>query len=318
MVNEGGRVNPFAPLYKACNAPKTTLPDFPRIIDLEVTNSCNFRCIFCPTGNRSMKRPTGFMDFGVFVRIIEQCQDKCHGIRFIGWGEPLLHPDIAKFVEYATQSDILTHINTNASKLDTLKAGELVDAGLSSIKFSFQGVDKESYKTMRKIDFFEGMIKAIERMSIARGHRKFPYIAASTSVADETPEQIESFRERLEPIVDSLSIGKTIFGFMDLGAARLTPRERAMIERLIEEEPKTLKHPDPCPEVYDKLTIQWDGSVRVCCNDHSGETDLGNVMTSSLEAIWTHPTLTHYRERLANKEYSGPLCSTCYSYMAVT
>ena len=86
----------------------------------------------------------------------------------------------------------------------------------------------------------------------------------------------------------------------------------------VDDEEKSLKHPDPCPEVYDKLTVQWDGSVRVCCNDHSGETDLGNVMTSSLDTIWTHPVITHYRERLADKEYSGPLCSTCYAYMEVT
>lgn len=308
-------MNPFDSLYKACNSPKITLPDFPRIIDVEATNTCNFRCIFCPTGNRSMKRPSGFMREDIFRSIVDQCVDRCHGIRFIGWGEPLLHPQIMEFISYATENDILTHINTNASRLDMSKAEALVDAGLSSIKFSFQGIDRDSYKKMRKTDFFDGMIKAIERMNTARGHRKFPYIAASTSTTDETKEEIESFKEKLEPIVDSLSIGKTIFGFMDLTAARLTPQEKEMIEGLVEIEEKTLKHPDPCPEVYDKLTIQWDGTVRVCCNDHSGETNLGNVRTSALEDIWVHPVLTHYRERLANKEYSGPLCTTCYMYM---
>lgn len=265
-----------------------------------------------------MKRPSGFMGKDVFESIVDQCVDRCHGVRFIGWGEPLLHPEIVKFVSYATDNDILTHINTNASKLDMRMAEELVDAGLSSIKFSFQGVDGESYKAMRKTDFFEGMIKAIERMTVARGHRKFPYIAASTSTTEETKDQIESFRDRLEPIVDSLSIGKTIFGFMDLKAARLTDKEREMIEKMVAVESKTLHHPDPCPEVYDKLTIQWDGAVRVCCNDHSGATDLGNVKTSTLENIWVHPVITHYRERLANKEYSGPLCSVCYDYAGLT
>ena len=308
-------MNPFAPLYKACNAPKAVLVDFPRIIDIEATNTCNFRCIFCPTGNRSMKRPSGFMQKDLFEKIVDQCVDRCHGIRFIGWGEPLLHSDIVEFVSYATENDILTHINTNASKLDMILAEELVDAGLSSIKFSFQGIDRESYKKMRKTDFFEGMIKSIEGMNVARGPSRFPYIAASTSTTDETQEEIDSFKKRLEPIVDSLSIGKTIFGFMDLSAARLTPQEREMIEGMVEIEERTLKHPDPCPEVYDKLTIQWDGTVRVCCNDHSGETNLGNVKTSSLEDIWVHPILTHYRERLMQKEYSGPLCSTCYAYM---
>ena len=103
-------MNPFRPIYEICNAPKTALPDFPRIIDLEATNTCNFRCVFCPTGNRSMKRPSGFMREDLFRGVIDQCVDRCHGVRFIGWGEPLLHPEIVKFVSYATENDILTHI----------------------------------------------------------------------------------------------------------------------------------------------------------------------------------------------------------------
>ncbi len=307
-------MNPFKPLYDACNAPKDELIDFPRIIDLEVTNTCNFRCVMCPTGNRSMKRPSGFMNYGTFVRVVEQC-DGCHGIRFIGWGEPLLHPDIVRFVCFANQHDILTHLNTNASKLDLRMAEDLVDAGLSSIKFSFQGADKESYQQMRKTDFFEGMVRAIEKMHQARGHRKFPYISASTSLTDESPQIVEKFRERLEPLVDSLTIGRTIFGFMDLQVARLSEEEKQRIEPMIEWERANLRHPDPCPEVFDKLTIQWDGSVRVCCNDYNGLTNLGNVMTSPLRDIWRHKQIEEYRARLRKKDYDAPLCKDCWQYI---
>ena len=269
----------------------------------------------CPTGNRAQKRPSGFMTTDTFTRIIEECDGRVGGVRFIGWGEPTLLPDLHSFIQLATEFGLLTHVNTNASKLTDDMAEKLVDAGLSSIKFSFQGVDRESYGKMRKTDFFHGMLLAIKRMNFARGNRKYPFIAASTTVTDEPQHLIDSFREEIEQIVDHLSIGKTIFGFMDLKAARLTPKEREMIESLLEVEKDTLQHPDPCPEVFDKLTIQWDGSVRVCCNDYNGTTNLGNINTSSLEEIWTHPTIEGYRDRLSRGEYTGPLCENCWAYI---
>ncbi len=49
-------MNPFRPLYDLCNSPKGELIDFPRMIDVELTSSCNYRCLMCPTGNRSLAR----------------------------------------------------------------------------------------------------------------------------------------------------------------------------------------------------------------------------------------------------------------------
>ena len=285
------------------------------MLDVEVTDTCNFRCIMCPTGNRAMKRPSGFMSQKTFDRIIEEAEGRVKALRFIGWGEPTLNKELVLFISKATEAGLLTHLNTNGSKINQYIAEALVDSGLTSIKFSFQGVDRDSYAKMRKIDFFNGMLESINQVGLARGNHKYPFIAASTTTTDETPEQIEGFVSILEPMVDQLSIGKTIFGFIDMKAARLTPTERVMIETMIETEADRLVHPDPCPEVFDKLTVQWDGSVRVCCNDYNGKTNLGNINTDSLLDIWTHPVIEEYRDRLAQGDYGSELCKTCWSYL---
>lgn len=313
-------MNPFAPLYDQQNhgtaeEKHATLPDFPRLIDVELTNACNFRCLMCPTGNHSMQRQTGFMDERTMYGIIAECAPYETAIRFVRWGEPTLHLQLVSFIRAATEAGLLTHINTNGSKLTWDMACDLVDAGLSSIKFSFQGVDQKSYAEMRNIDFFDGMIETINTMLDARGdEHKLPFIAVSTSTTYETPEQIEAFRKRLGALVDHVSIGRTVFDYMDLKAVRLRPREKEMLERLSKLESVEKKHPDPCPQVWDSMSVNWDGSVSVCCNDFDNKAVVGRYPERSLKQLWMAPMFREYRERLIRKRYGGPLCSACYSY----
>jgi radical SAM protein with 4Fe4S-binding SPASM domain len=311
-------VNPFDPLYAQCNAGTNadkyaSLPDLPRLIDVEVTNSCNFRCLMCPTGNHQMTRASGFMSRDTFAALNRQCYGT--GLRFIGWGEPLLHPDIVDFIRDATAWGNPTHLNTNGSKIDRAMAHALVRAGLGSIKFSFQGADRASYAEMRNTDFFDALAGAVARMHLARGDNPLPYIHVSTTTTHEDDRTIERFRERFGRLADRVTVGRTVFAHLDLNAVRLRPDERARLETFMEYEPDGLEHPRPCPEVNDKLTVQWDGSVRVCCNDFDGATDLGNIDATPLKAIWRAKQIEDYRKTLAEDRYEGPLCSVCFDYM---
>jgi organic radical activating enzyme len=312
-------MNPFDRLYKIQDSgtaafKQETLQDYPIMVDIEPVGLCNFRCVCCPTGLQAITRKQGMMEDSVYYSLLSQCAAHDMAIRFIGWGEPTLHPRIVSFVQAATDVGVLTHMNTNGSKMTWDLACDLVDAGLSSIKFSFQGVDKESYEETRQVDFFEGMIEAINTVLDARGDGRQPFIAASTSTTHETPQQIEAFKKRLTHLVDYLSIGKTVFDFIDSKAVRLN---KDKFERLKALSTTDLKHPDPCPEVWDKLSVAWDGSIRVCCNDANGTTNLGNVV-DGIEKAWSHPTMLEYRGRLLDKDYSGPLCSSCYDYAGLS
>lgn len=315
--------DPFADIYQACNTgdPKDKLAglaDFPRMIDVELTNSCNFRCKMCPTGNLSMKRPTGLMRRETFDNLVRQCEPYGTALRFIGWGESTMHPDLISFIEWATDNGMMTHLNTNGKLLDLVMAIQLTEAGLTSIKFSFQGVDQSSYEKMRNIDFYDGVFDAICNMFIAGEDKKRPFISVSTTTTNEPEDMIEAFREKFERICDKVSIGKTTFDFINLDEVRLSEEDNASIRELASQQFEPMAHPDPCPEVYSKLSLSWDGTVRVCCNDHSGETNLGNINETSISKIWRHPTMEAYRERLSRKVYTGPLCSVCYDYLGVT
>lgn len=311
--------NPFAPLYATCNSGSNaskyaSLAPFPKIIDVELTSACNFRCLMCPTGNLSLKRPAGFMEQATFRALVTQCPADT-AYRFIGWGEPLLHPEITEFVGWPLG---LTHINTNGSKLTPALAEDLIRVGLKSLKFSFQGADRKSYAEMRNTDFFDELLAKAKMVKELRGTRPYPYLHISTSITYESSETVAAFRERAAQCADLVTVGHTTWDYFDSRAARLRPHEVERLEQLKALSTDKKRHPVPCNEIFDKLSIHYDGSVRVCCNDHSGETYLGNVNETPIAEIWRHPQIEAYRQTLAEGRYEGPLCSVCYDYSDLT
>lgn len=314
-------MNPLRPLYDRFNhgdpmAKYNELPDFPRMIDIEPCGLCNMRCLMCPTGIQALGRPQDFMHWKTWERILEQCAVNNTAIRFIGWGEPTLHPDLIDWISQASAHGLMTHINTNGTKMSPHFAYALIRSGLSSIKFSFQGVDRESYKAMRRTDFFDELMEAISTLRQARGSKSLPFIAASTSTTTETTEAIARFVEIISPLVDELTLGKTIFGFIDEDKA--STRQRLALDHARISENVEKRHPDPCPEVYDKLSIHWDGSVKICCNAYGNEGTIGNVNETSIAKLWRHPDMEAYRERLSRKNYEAPLCRDCWDYHDLT
>lgn len=67
-----------------------------------------------------------------------------------------------------------------------------------------------------------------------------------------------------------------------------------------------------CPEVFNKLSIDWDGRVSACCGDYDRIMTVGDVKAQSLKEIWHGNKMRHYRKMLANFRHAElPLCKNC-------
>ena len=313
-------MNPFAAIYKSCNSGDPAekyadLPDFPSVIDIEPTGLCNFKCLMCPTGVNALGRPQGFMKWEVWKKVVDECEPHGTALRPYGWGEPTLHPRIVDMIACASDAGLMTHMNTNGSRLDQTLAERLIKAGLTSLKFSFQGVDRDSYAEMRGIDFFESLIDRIEMVRTIRGNRKKPWLAVSTSTTNEPEWMVRQFIARVAPLVDELHVGSTIFGFFDPSGARVSDEVKDKIISLAARERAGKQHPVPCPQVFDSLSIHWDGKAAVCCNAYGNVGTFGNVADTSVAELWRHQVIEAYRKRLAVKDYDAPLCRVCWDYM---
>jgi radical SAM protein with 4Fe4S-binding SPASM domain len=196
---------------------------------------------------------------------------------------------------------------------------EFVNMPLDSLKFSFQGVDKKSYEEMRNNKFYDGLIENIKKMYQARGKRELPYLHVSTSITYETPEQVNSFKELLSKYTDLVTVGRTIMEYVDIDKIKLSEKERNTLISLKKEESVVKEHPQICPEVYHKLSINWDGTVTACCGDFDGKMIVGDISKQSLKEIWLCNKMKYYREKLAEKRFEDfELCRVCYDYAQLT
>ena len=117
---------------------------------IELTNTCNLRCTFCFV-TEGMTREGGFMDFDLFKKIIDDCPNLEH-LCMHNWGEPLLHKDIFKMIEYAKNKGVnYVVMNTNGTLFTDKMIDRIVDSKLDIIRFSIDG-SAETFKRVRGVE----------------------------------------------------------------------------------------------------------------------------------------------------------------------
>jgi len=305
-----------------CNAGKSqeklkNLPHFPRYIDVELTNTCNFHCLMCPTGVGSQKRTKGFMPDVIYRKLIDEVKEHRTPLRFIRWGEPSLHPKFVHYLEEAKKHDLLVHINTNGKLLNEDILRKLVVLPLDSIKFSFQGVDRNSYRQMRNTDYFDELLKKIKLLHSLRGERLTPFIHVATTITIEPPETVARFKETAWQFADLVTVGRTQLEYLDLATVKLSEEEIKTLTVLKQQETLIKKHPE-CSEVFDKLSINWDGKVTACCKDYDELMVIGDLRVQSLQEIWNSEQMFRYRRLLADMRHDDiELCSICFDTMGI-
>ena len=312
---DSARKNPFRKIYDDENFKhilqnKKKLPKFPFLIDLELTNYCNLQCIFC--GQQAMTRPKGFMSEKVFKKIIDECSKHKTPVRFIRFGEPFLHPKIIDFCRYAKSKNILLHITNNGLAIKEKQMKDLIKIGVDSLIFSFQGADKEQYEIMRNNKKYDELKANILKMIELRGNGQKPYIHISSTMTDETKEQIDGFVNYWSRIVDSVGVGKT--NISQLSSFQIKSFETAKKLEYLKKQETIKKCYRPCAEVYQKLSVDWDGKITCCCGDFDNFLTVGDIKKSNLSDVWNQSRkLTIFREMLdKNMHQSLSLCRTCY------
>lgn len=315
------RNNPFNKVYKLCNSGEpidkyNNLIEFPRYIDVELTNHCNYKCLMCQVGTGMMQREKGFMSDETYNKILDEIKDYQTPIRFIRWGEPTLHKKFIEYIRKAKEMGIICHFNTNGTLLTEEIIKKLIEIKLDSIKFSFQGVDKKGYLEMRNNDYFIKLLDKIKSFYELRGDNEYPYIQVSTTITYETKSQVENFKGYIQNYCDLVNVGRTVLEYINIDKVNLSNEEKNMLIKLKREESVIKKHPNCCPEVFDKLSINWNGDVTACCNDYDNKMIVGNINRSSLFEIWNSSKMNNFRKILSEKQYDKlELCKSCFDCM---
>lgn len=286
----------------------------PFVIFVDPADTCNFKCKFCPTGDRKLMKNTpgrnfGIMDFELYKKIIDdicEFEEPIKVLRLYKDGEPLLNPHFADMVKYAKDKGCAEKIDTttNASLLSYKKNLEIIKAGLNKINISIEGVNKEHYKDFSGISVnFEKMIDNIQHLYENKGNCEVCIKINGDILSIDEQNQ---FYEIFGNIADSIFIEHIAPCWPEFELKKVAVNRKY---NLFGQEIKDVM---VCPYVFYSFAINSNGTVSLCFLDWSRKLIIGDVKTNSVQEIWNGRNLFKYQKMfLMKKRKNHSICGNC-------
>ncbi|MCP4606295.1 MAG: radical SAM protein [Proteobacteria bacterium] len=122
---------------------------YPIYMEISPVGLCNHRCIFCAYD--FIGHPNRRLDTERTLHLIDELADcGINSLVYAGEGEPLLHPDIHKFISHSKNRGIDVGLFTNGHLLKPEKAASILPF-LTFIRFSFNGGNRDNYSQMHQV-----------------------------------------------------------------------------------------------------------------------------------------------------------------------
>jgi radical SAM protein with 4Fe4S-binding SPASM domain len=274
-------------------------PPFPtKRLKIEVSNHCNHRCIFC-SRNKAVKLG-GLIDQTFYARIMKEAFDE--GVREVGLfinGEPFTHPHLEDFVLIAKQIGYeYIYLTTNGSLATPERLTAVIDAGLSSIKFSINAATRENYAKIHGRDDFE---KVIENLKFTREYRnssgKHYNIFGSFVVIDITSTETDLFKERYGNLFDDLAFYKC--------------RSNGIMSENVNLSAGGLSKQSRCTLPFNTINIDVDGHLLACCEDINHKIVVADLNKVTLKEAWYNETMRRIRQMHIDMTFDGTICKEC-------
>lgn len=298
----GGTVAPDFPSqeyleYRRCwmeNPPAFILRDMPLHLDIEASSKCNLRCTFCDRQPNLKPGQLGLLDLALFHHIIDQFSpnNKLWGLKLNYRGEPMLNPHIPEMVKYAKAHGVLdVYFNTNGMFLDEKSCNALVEAGLDRISISIDGITKEQYESVRVGAKFDRLLDGLRALWWVRKKKNVTYPKIRIQTVKLPTTDVEAYKAAWEEYAD----------------------EVAMLEFTDESRRDTsLRGNWACPQLWQRMTIEWDGTVLGCHNDDLRNINLGNAWKRSIHDCWHDERLMEIRRlHMEGKSHEVDDCNGC-------
>lgn len=254
-------------------------------IYIEITNTCGLDCSFCP----KIRRKPGFMDVQTFTDILEKVKDFTDHIYLHVKGEPLLHPELPKFLDICKDKDIKVNLVTNGTLIE--KAGYLLDKpAVRQISFSLHATEG------KQIDDILGFAHKAKNIFISL---RLWNQGSGIDNADIIKKITASFDLENIPEGDHVKLDKNIY---------LDQAEMFTWPNLDNEVVGTKGF---CLGLRDQLAILVDGTVVPCCLDAEGIIGLGDIKKSALQQILDSDRAISIYDSFSNRQVKEPLCQHC-------
>ena len=276
-------------------------PSFPTHVDIEVTDTCNLRCIMCVQGTEKNLK-TGFIDTGFAMEMIRQvARGGAYSVKFNWRGEPVLYRRLPELILYAKQQGIQeVQINTNGLVFSEDSIRSIIEAGLDRIIFSVDGNSEETYEKIRVGGNFKRLVANIESFIRIRKdlNRTKPFMRVQMVRMKENTGEVEGFYKRWEGKVDDIRISDVTDrgqgDYLCVGDQIAVGRRR-------------------CPQPWQRMVVNREGLVMPCCSDWHCRLVIGDAKKTLLTDIWKGQKMKKFRELVSGKALDEfDPCKLCF------
>ena len=275
--------------------------EYPPCVQIEPVSVCNFRCVFCYQSDESFSKKKhghmGRMDLGLFNETIDELEGKVEAITLASRGEPLLHKDIGKMLEYMNDKFLAVKINSNASLLTEDLIHTILSNDVQTMVFSIDAANKELYEQLRVRGKFEATLANVKNYHKIKND-SYPNSNIITRISGVKVNEMQDMDEMInfwEPFADLVAF------------TNFTPWQSSY------ENPSN-EISAPCTELWRRLFVWWDGKINPCDYDYKSYLSNWDMKDHSISEAWNSEYYNNLREQhLSNKRNKVIPCNSCIS-----
>jgi hypothetical protein len=195
------------------------LQNFPLNIDIELINTCNLNCHYCE--RNIIKRNIRHLNLNLFKKIVDEiAQHPKHRVKMCGLGEPVLHPNINKILDYTRDRNISVMFYTNGLFLLKYSPLKILSWNLKTIVIS---IDRHHFKSINQLGLsknYQNLYYNLEKLYNLRKKNKLPRPQIEirhTMSSDENKIMLGRFKKKWSKISDTIKYNFLLDPFSDNG-----------------------------------------------------------------------------------------------------
>jgi MoaA/NifB/PqqE/SkfB family radical SAM enzyme len=301
---------------------------YPVVINMELSNKCNERCVFCrdEKGNIFDLNPNkensnefimkGKMDFDVFSKIVNEVKN--YSLLIIPYvnGEPFVYKHIDKVLKLLKYNRSGSILSTNGILLNEKNIDLILDEDLDQIKIHVSGYTNPIHQIEHTIGDVEEIKKNLINLSNKIMQKKSRIIVMIDYILyDHNKHELEMFKKFSKSLNFNFSIRP--------GNPFQLKEKRGYTEN---KQPEINASEIPCEWLWKVLTVNWNGDLLPCCDYVVwGKTDGYGTITKdfnnlnkdkkivpNIESIWNGSKIIEMRNthsKVGRKTI--PICSQC-------
>lgn len=297
-------------------AHRGTIIPVPKSVKIELTGRCNYACSFCARSH--MLREQKDMDKGLYTRLVHEMRNS--GVQELGvfyLGESFMLKWLPEAIRIAKVAGFpYIFLTTNGSISNGPRVKACMEAGLNSLKFSFNYATPQQLKEVTKVkeSFFQKMIDNIKEAHRIREEGRFDCgLYASYIMYDgEQGERMKEAVKEIEPYLDE------VYALPLYSHAALTDKDSEDAGWAANAGNPgrygNMRPPVPCWAVFTEGHITWEGKLSACCFGHESKFDMADLTVTPFVEGWNSVAYQELRKAHLEKDLRGTACETCLAY----